>query len=59
MKYSLSARILETKELILNIKAGIRPDFEELANLASDCGFDGVNLRSCQIVDDSKIIAIK
>jgi len=63
MKYSLSARILETEELRLNIKNGIKPDFKEFANLASDCGFDGVNLRYWQLdpktVSSSKIIAIK
>ena len=63
MRYSLSARILETKELTENIKVGIRPDFEEFAVLAHDCGFDGVNLRFWQIapeiVSDSEVYAIK
>ena len=63
MKYSLSARILETKELTENLKSGIRPNFKEFANLASDCGFDGVNLRFWQLdsktVSSSEIIAIK
>ena len=63
MKYSLSARILETEELKLNIKNGIHPDFREFVSLTHDCGFDGVNLRFWQIdpatVSDSKISAMK
>jgi len=59
MKYSLSARILETKDLIENIKNDIRLDFEEFATLAQNCGFDGINLRAWQITDKSEINRIK
>lgn len=63
MKYSLSARILETKELSENLKAGIQLDFTQFAQLAADCGFDGVNLRPWQVntetVSDSQITSMK